>query len=206
MITVSVIEDDKSFREGLETLINSSGYFTTLCCYSSAETALPHIINNPPQIAIVDIKLPGKNGINVIAAIKEQRPEILCMVCSFYDDNEFIFDALKSGASGYILKDAMPEDIIASLKELHRGGAPMSRYIAKKVISVFQQNVKTPSLQELTRRENEMLRLTATGLSVNELSEQLGLSKHTVHTHLKNIYAKLHVTNRVEALNKLNAK
>lgn len=206
MITVSVIEDDQSFREGLEMLINDSGYFTTLCCYSSAETALPHIINNPPQIAIIDIKLPGKNGIDVIAAIKQQRPDILCMVCSFYDDNEFIFDALKNGASGYILKDSMPEDIITSLKELHHGGAPMSRYIAKKVISVFHKKEKLSGLPELTTRENEVLGLIATGLAVKQAAEQLKLSSHTVTKHLKNIYAKLHVSNRIEAMNKFNAK
>lgn len=206
MITVSVIEDDQSFREGLETLINGSDHFTTLCCYSSAETALPHIINNPPQIAIVDIKLPGKNGINVIAVIKQERPDILCMVCSFYDDNEFIFDALKNGASGYILKDSMPEDIIESLKELHRGGAPMSRYIAKKVISAFQKKETVASLPELTNRENEVLRLIATGIPVKQAAEQLGLSSHTVTKHLRNIYSKLHVSNKIEAMNKFNAK
>lgn len=206
MITVSVIEDDTSFREGLETLINGSGYFTILYSYPSAETALPHIITYPPQIAIVDIKLPGKNGIDVIAELKQQRPDTLCLVCSFYDDNEFIFNALKSGASGYILKDSMPQDIITSLLELHRGGAPMSRYIAKKVISVFQKEKKHIGLPELTVRENEVLGLIATGIAVKQVAEQLKLSSHTVTKHLKNIYSKLHVSNRIEAMNKFNAK
>ena len=204
MITVSIIEDDKDYREGLETLINNSGYFSVLHCYASAETALPHIIHHAPVIAIVDIKLPGKSGIDIIAVIKQQRPDVLCMVCSFYDDNEYVFDALKNGASGYILKDSMPNDIIESLKDLHMGGAPMSRYIARKVISVFQSKQSMVRLPELSERENEVLQLVATGITVKEISERLALSKHTVTKHLKNIYTKLHVTNKVEALNRLN--
>ncbi len=204
MVTVSIIEDDKDYREGLEMLISNSDYFSVLHCYASAEAAIPHIIHHPPVIAIVDIKLPGKNGIDIISVIKQQKPEVLCMVCSFYDDNEFVFDALKNGASGYILKDSMPNDIIESLKELHLGGAPMSRYIAKKVISVFQQRQNVAKLPELSERENEVLQLVATGITVKEISERMSLSKHTVTKHLKNIYTKLHVTNKVEALNRLN--
>lgn len=177
-----------------------------LHCYASAEEAIPHIIHHPPDIAIVDIKLPGKNGIDIISVIKQQRPEMLCMVCSFYDDNELVFDALRNGASGYLLKDAMPEEIIASLKELHMGGAPMSRYIAKKVIGIFQKTQHLTRLPELSERENEVLQLLATGITVKEVSERLSLSKHTVTKHLRNIYGKLHVTNRVEALNRLNQR
>ncbi len=166
--------------------------------------ALPHIADHPPQIAIVDIKLPGKNGVELIAAIKEKAPGILCMVCSFYDDDEFVFKALKNGASGYILKDSMPKQIIESLQELQEGGAPMSRYIAKKVINTFQAKKNHPKLSELSERENEILQLVATGLIVKEVAEKLYLSAHTVTKHLKNIYHKLHVNNRIEAVNRLN--
>lgn len=204
LITVSIIEDDKDYREGLETLINNSGYFKVLHCYSSAESALPHLIHHAPDIAIVDIKLPGKSGIDIITVIKQQQPQVLCMVCSFYDDNEHIFDALRSGASGYLLKDALPKDIIESLKELHLGGAPMSRYIARKVISVFQNKQSVARLAELSERENEVLQMVATGMTVKEISDRFALSKHTVTKHLKNIYSKLHVSNKVEALNRLN--
>ena len=204
MVTVSIIEDDKDYREGLETVISNSGYFRVKYCYSSAESALPHIIHHPPQIVIVDIKLPGKNGVDVISVIKQQLPDILCMVCSFYDDNEFIFNALKNGATGYILKDSSPTEIIEALQELNQGGAPMSRYIAKKVISAFQQKQNLPRLAELSERENEVLQFMATGLTVKEVSDKLALSKHTVTKHLKNIYNKLHVNNRVEAVNRLN--
>ncbi len=204
MITVSIIEDDKHYREGLETLINGSGTFSVLHSYPSAESALPHIAKHPPRIAIVDIKLPKMNGVELIGLIRERLPDTLCMVCSFYDDDEFVFNALKNGASGYILKDSMPQQIIESLKELYDGGAPMSRYIAKKVINTFQAKKNHPKLSGLSERENEILQLVATGLIVKEVADKLYLSAHTVTKHLKNIYHKLHVNNRIEAVNRLN--
>ncbi len=204
MVTVSVIEDDRHYREGLQTLINGSDFFKLLHSYASAEEAFPHIVQHPPAIAVVDIKLPGKNGADLILSIHQRAPAILCMVCSFYDDDEFIFSALKNGACGYILKDSMPRQILDSLRELYEGGAPMSRYIAKKVINSFQQKPSVPRLEELTGRENEILQMVATGLAVKEAALQLNLSAHTVTKHLKNIYHKLHVNNRVEAVNRLN--
>ena len=203
MVKVSIIEDDKHFREGLEQLINNTSRFKVLHSYASAEAALPHLINNPPDIAIVDIKLPGKNGIDLIANIKSGLPDILCMVCSYYDDNEYIFNALKNGAVGYIIKDARPNEILESLEEISQGGAPMSRYIAKKVVSVFQQKT-VHKLAELSDRENEILNLVATGLHIKEAVDKLYISQLTVKCHLRNIYSKLHVTNKVEAINKLN--
>lgn len=204
MITVSIIEDDKSYREGLELLLGNSDDFVLLHSYSSATSALEHIVNNQPKIAIVDIKLPDKNGAELIAEIKKVAPDVLCMVCSFYHDDEFVFRALGNGACGYILKDSMPQEILASLKELNEGGAPMSPYIARKVINTFQQKEKKNKLEELSARENEILELISTGLIVKEVSAKLFLSPHTVTRHLKNIYTKLHVNNRIEAINKFN--
>ena len=204
LITVSIIEDDKNYREGLELLINSAEGFKFGHSYSSAEKAMEHIVTHPPHIAIVDIKLPGKSGIEFIPDIKRTVPDILCMVCSFYDDDEFVFKALKNGACGYILKDSEPQEILASLKELYNGGAPMSHYIARKVISTFQQKEEKSRLAELSERENEILELISTGLIVKEVSARLYLSAHTVSTHLKKIYNKLHVNNRIEAINRFN--
>jgi DNA-binding NarL/FixJ family response regulator len=206
LITVSIIEDDQSYREGLEDFINASGEFRVLNSYPSAEAAFPHIIEHPPAIAVVDIKLPGVSGVDLIYRIKKMRPDIQCMVCSFYDDNEYIFNALRNGASGYLLKDSLAHEIIESLRELYNGGAPMSRYIARKVISVFQEKQETPKLSELTERENEILQLIATGMAIKEVAGELHLSAHTVTKHLKNIYTKLHVNNRIEAVNKLNQR
>lgn len=204
MVTVSVIEDDKHYRQGLEMLISDSGYFRLLHSYGSAEEAFPHIVQHPPEIAVVDIKLPGKNGVDLIGHIRDHLPETLCMVCSFYDDDEFVFNALKNGANGYVLKDSMPAQIIESLKELHQGGAPMSRYIAKKVINTFQAKKPHPHLSELSERENGILELIAKGLIVKEVADKLYLSVHTVTSHLKKIYNKLHVNNRIEAVNRFN--
>ena len=204
MVKVSIIEDDKHFREGLEQLINGSEQFRIHHSYASAEDAILHIVQHPPQIAIVDIKLPGKNGIDLIHLLKNQIPDTQFMICSYYDDNEYIFNALKNGAVGYILKDAKPEEILESLDELSKGGAPMSRYIAKKVVMVFQNKPQQHKLAELTTRENEILNKVSTGININELADNFSISPLTVKCHLRNIYSKLHVTNRVEAINKLN--
>lgn len=204
MIKVSIIEDDKHFRESLEYLINGSEQFRIHYSYASAEDAMRHIIEHPPQIAIVDIKLPGKNGIELIHVLKNQMPDTQFMICSYYDDNEYIFNALKNGAVGYILKDARPEEILESLDELNKGGAPMSRYIAKKVVMVFQNKPQQHKLSELTIRENEILNRVSTGININEMADSFNISPLTVKCHLRNIYSKLHVTNRVEAINRLN--
>jgi len=204
LITVSIIEDDPHFRAGLEILINNSKVFKVISSFKSAEEAAPAILKQPPQIAIVDIKLPGKSGVELIKEMKNALPDLLCMVCSYYDSDNYVFNALKNGASGYLLKDAMPSEIIESLKELHQGGAPMSRYIAKKVIGTFQDKSVSHQLSELTARENQVLHLVAEGLLIKEISDQLSLSNYTVKSHLKNIYTKLHVRNKIEAINKLN--
>ena len=204
MITVSIIEDDPHFRAGLEVLVNNSKIFKVISSYKSAEDAIASIFKQPPEIAIVDIKLPGKSGVDLIKELKNALPDLLCMVCSYYDSDNYVFNALKNGASGYLLKDAMPSEIIESLKELHQGGAPMSRYIAKKVIGTFQDKSVAHDLSELTARENQVLHLVAEGLLIKEISDQLSLSNYTVKSHLKNIYTKLHVRNKIEAINKLN--
>lgn len=204
LVKVSIIEDDKNFREALVQLINQSKKFRILHTYASSEEALNDIINHPPDIAIVDIKLPGKDGIDLIADLKELLPDTLCMVCSYYDNNDYIFNALRNGAAGYILKDAQPDEIMESLEELNNGGAPMSRFIAKKVVSFFEQKPTQHHLSELSNRENEILNQISTGLLVKEIADKLFISQLTVKCHLKNIYAKLHVNNKVEAINRLN--
>ena len=204
MTTISIIEDDPNFRSGLEVLIRNSKNFTVISSYASAEEAFPQLLRLPPDIAIIDIKLPGKSGVDLIKDLKIVFPDLLCMVCSYYDSDDYVFSAIKNGACGYILKDAMPNEIIESLEELKRGGAPMSRYIAKKVLATFHDKVISHHLAELTSRENEVLKLIAEGLLVKEISDQLSLSNYTVKSHLKNIYTKLHVRNKVEAINKLN--
>lgn len=204
MTTVSIIEDDPSFRAGLEVLIRNSKNFSVISSFGTAEEAFFQIRKQPPDIAIVDIKLPGKSGVELIKELKNALPDLLCIVCSYYDSDDYVFSAIKNGACGYLLKDAMPSEIIESLEELQRGGAPMNRYIARKVLNTFHEKVVAHHLAELTSRENEVLNLIAEGLLVKEISDQLSLSNYTVKSHLKNIYTKLHVRNKVEAINKLN--
>ena len=204
MTTVSIIEDDPHFRSGLEVLIRNSKEFAVMSSFATAEDALPLLIKQAPDIAIVDIKLPGKSGVELIKELKHALPNLLCMVCSYYDSDDYVFNAIKNGACGYILKDAMPSEIMDSLEELKRGGAPMNKYIAKKIITSFHEKVVSHHLSELTSRENEVLNLVAEGLLTKEISDQLSLSNYTVKSHLKNIYTKLHVRNKVEAINRLN--
>lgn len=207
LLKVSIIEDDKHYREGLTDLINKSGNYIVLASYPDAEQALSHISKHIPDIALVDIKLPGLNGVDLIYKIKSIAPDIKCLVCSFYDDNEYIFNALKNGASGYILKDSLPEEILNSLDELQKGGAPMSRYIAKKVIEVFQGGVNNPpTLNELSEKENKILHMFSEGKLPKEIIDSLEISQNTLSKHMQNIYSKLHVNNRMDALKKIKNK
>lgn len=155
---------------------------------------------------MVDIKLPGMNGANLVWHISQGNKDALCMICSIYDDDEFIFSALKNGALGYLLKDSSREQIIAALLGLEQGGSPMSPFIARRVIASFQQGPKAEPLPKLTDREKEILSQVSKGLTYKEISEEMFISYETVKQHIKNIYHKLHVQNKVEALNKLNRR
>lgn len=154
-------------------------------------------------IAMIDIKLPGMNGVKLVQEIRKVNNDVQCIICSLYDDDEFIFSALKNGALGYLLKDSTPDQITGALEEMMNGGSPMSPYIARRVIASFQHPKDSADLERLTEREHEVLELLAEGYLYKEIGEQLFLSPHTVKQHIKKIYNKLHVQNKVEALNKL---
>lgn len=181
-------------------VIESSSSFLLGGVYHSAEAALD-MIKDPPDIAIVDINLPGRDGIELIAQLQREST-IQCLVCSLHDDDEHIVRALENGAVGYILKDASVQQISGALVELVMGGAPMSPYIASRVISFFRKpKIKDQSVN-LSSREREVLQLVAQGLQYKEIADQLFLSTETVKKHMKNIYQKLHVQNKIEAVNK----
>jgi len=172
--------------------------------YSSAEAILPFI----PQlsgIVIVDIKLPGMNGAKLVSHITESNKQVQCIICSMYDDDEFIFSALKNGALGYLLKDSSGEQILAALEGLKNGGSPMSPYIARRVIASFQQQQQLKVSEILSEREHEVLQELAQGLIYKEIGEKLFISHETVKQHIKHIYQKLHVQNKIEALNRLRS-
>jgi NarL family two-component system response regulator LiaR len=204
MISVSIVEDHDQYRDLLATIISGNDNFKVLNVCSSAEDAMLGLVQNPPDIAIVDIQLKQISGIQLIEQVKSQIPNTLFLMCTAYQNNENIFNALKAGASGYIVKGSSPDEIQNAIIELHNGGAPMSPYIAKKVINLLQNKVE-PNNYNLTERELEVLSLLSKGLLYKEISDTLGITLNTVKNHCKNIYKRLHVQNRVEALNKFNS-
>jgi DNA-binding NarL/FixJ family response regulator len=207
-IRVAIVEDLQEVADGLAAFlqmdadIELSGSFRTA---EAAEIELPII---QPDIVIMDINLPGMTGIECVRRLKATSPQIQFMMFTVYENNEQVFEALKAGASGYLLKKTPPLQIIESVKELHLGGSPMSASIARKLVTVFQQH-DTPNTSEaakLTHREREVLELTARGLLYKEIAHQLGISFGTVRQHLYKVYEKLHVQNKTEAINKVYGK
>jgi len=203
MIKVSIVEDNDHFRNALETIVNHEKDITLVGSYSSAEKALSALEQSPPDIAIIDISLPGMRGTELIVRLKDKMRLTQFMVCTIHDDDDTIFEALKSGASGYILKDPVTAiEIVKAIHDLYNGGSPMSPFIARKVIGTFQKPAIKGANSLLSQREKEVLELVAQGLLYKEIAIRLTISAETVKKHLKNIYQKLHVQNKVEALNK----
>jgi|SRR5215207_5400006 len=198
---VSIIEDNAPFREALQLLIEGSAEFSLGNVYSSAEAAM-ELLQHPADIAIVDIQLPGKSGIELIRQLRMQRCPTQFLVCSMHDEDDKIISALENGAAGYILKDGSAQDIRQALLDVMKGGAPMSPYVARRVVSFFQKPRLSEAGALLSEREQEVLQLLSKGLQYKEIASQLYISTETVKKHLKNIYQKLHVQNKVEALNK----
>lgn len=182
------------------TLVNGSKNYQLGKVFSSAEAVLP-VIGELSGIVIVDIKLPGMNGANLVRLVSEANKSVQCIICSMFDDDEFIFSALKNGALGYLLKDSSGDQILAALDDLQQGGSPMSPYIARRVIASFQQPKEKKVSELLSEREQEVLQQLAEGLIYKEIGEKLFISHETVKQHIKHIYQKLHVQNKVEALN-----
>jgi two-component system, NarL family, response regulator LiaR len=203
MITLSIVEDNDQFRQALEAIITSQDDFLLIGCFESAEKAIPGLLDKPTDIVICDISLPGMRGTEMIVQLKDKLTRTQFMVCSIHDDNDIIFEALKCGASGYILKEPVTAaEIIKAIRDLYNGGSPMSPFIARKVIGSFQKPAIADENSLLSPREKEVLEWLAKGLVYKEIAIHLGVGTETVKKHLKNIYQKLHVQNKIEALNK----
>lgn len=204
-ISIAIVEDNHDIRQALEQIISMSGGFDLVCSCENGEDALVKLPIYLPKIVLMDINLGGMTGIEVVKELKPQHPEMLFMMCTVYEEDEKIFEALKAGASGYIIKKTAPSKLLEAIKELNQGGAPMSSQIARKVVTAFQSKpaVAAEGLVELlTKREMEILEMLASGLVYKEISEKLYISSETVRKHVYNVYNKLHVSNRVEAVNK----
>ncbi len=206
-ITICIVEDLDEVREGLKQFISLNTEFNVLDTFSTAEEALNEIPKLKPQIVIMDISLPGMNGIECIRQVKDKSPITQFMMFTVYENDEKVFEALKAGASGYLLKNTGLVQMIEALKELHNGGSPMSANIARKLVTVFRDKEKEAApIEVLSKRENEVLQLLSKGLLYKEISDQLSISTGTVRQHIHRIYEKLHVQNRTEALNKAFGK
>jgi len=206
-ITVAVVEDLEELREGLREYFLLDPEITVLGTYRTAEEAIQFLPAVSPDIVIMDINLPGMNGIECIRKLKGKLNATQFMMFTVYENDEKVFEALKAGATGYILKSTSIPLLIDAVKELHQGASPMSGNIARKVVVHFQQGQQTNTLPDiLSVREKEVLRLLAKGLLYKEISAQLSLSTGTVRQHIHNIYEKLHVQNRMEAVNKAFGK
>ena len=202
-ITLAIVEDLDEVREGLKQFISLNPEFKVLDTYKTAEEAVHEIPRQKPDVVIMDISLPGMNGIECIREIKNKVPQTQFMMFTVYENDEKVFEALKAGASGYLLKNTGLVQMIEALKELHTGGSPMSANIARKLVKVFHEQGKNTSVVEvLSQRENETLQLLAKGLLYKEIADQLHISTSTVRQHIHKIYEKLHVQNRTEAINK----
>ena len=206
-ITLAIVEDLDEVREGLMTFLSLSPEFKVLDTFKTAEQALEMIPGLQPDIVIMDINLPGMNGIECIRRISARNSHTQFMMFTVYENDEKVFEALKAGASGYLLKNTGLIHIIEALKELYQGGSPMSSNIARKLVNNFQQQPQKESLTgmaALSPRENEILRHLARGLLYKEIADKLTISTSTVRQHIHHIYEKLHVQNRTEAINKSN--
>jgi DNA-binding NarL/FixJ family response regulator len=206
-ISVCIVDDNSDLRNALEEIIEMSEGYKCLCTIGTAEEAIRQIPIFKPDVVLMDINLGGdETGIDCVKALKNIVPATNFMMCTVYEEDEKIFEALSAGASGYILKKTAPSRLLEAIRELYQGGAPMSSQIARKVVAAFQHKSTISSgsqeLDELSNREKEILEQLSKGLMYKEIAAELFISPETVRKHVYHIYEKLHVTNRIEAVNK----
>lgn len=204
MITVAIVEDNETVRNTLREMIDATPRLRCGGAYATAKEALLEIPRLQPEVVLMDIHLPGESGIACTARLKARFPKLQVIILTVYKDIEVIFQALKAGASGYLLKRAPAEEVLRAILDVHSGGAPMTSEIARLVVQSFQASSSSSGLHEqgLTPRELEILALLSDGSTNKEIAVRLGISSETVRTHLDHIYQKLHVQGRTEAVSK----
>lgn len=199
--TIAIIEDDPSLSGILTEIVTSSPSWNLVNTFSSAESALEEMSKSCPEVVLMDIQLPGMSGIECVAKLKALHPEVMVLMVTVYDNNERIFDALASGASGYLLKRDAPAKLLEALDDLLAGGSPMSSAIARKVVQHFQKAPPSRNKDhDLTTRETQILELLVKGSLYKEIAWELGIGFETVRSHIDNIYKKMHVRTRTEAV------
>lgn len=200
MISFAIVEDQPEMRASLVEWLGSVSGLRCVGAYETGEAALWQIPRVMPDVVLMDINLPGMGGVQCVSRLKETLPGLNVLMLTTYDDSEIIFDSLRAGANGYLLKNMPREELVQAVQQVHAGGAPMSLQIARKVINHFHPPKKSAGeLQELTNREQEILRLLAKGYMYKEIADQLGITMSTIRTHISAVYGKLHVHSRTEA-------
>ncbi len=199
---IAIVEDDHETRKNITAFLTATPDFEVVGSYADSETALSDCDFGATDVLLTDIDLPGKSGVELIGELKPKFARLQCLVLTVFEDEDHVFSALKAGATGYILKGARPGKLIDAIDEVMSGGSPMTGTIARKVMESFRQKEVLQSAQ-LTERENGLLNQLAAGLRYKEIADELQISIETVRTHIRNIYQKLQVQSRTEALNKL---
>lgn len=204
-ITLAIVEDSAAFQTRLRDFINATEDFKCVCTCGTVAAALAEVPAHAPDIVLMDLQLPDGSGVDCTFKLKTKLPDTEFMIFTVHADSEQIFDALKAGASGYLLKRTPPAEMLAAIRDLHRGGSPMSNEIARKVVQSFRKPERpaagsNPEVEALSPRQLEILQLLAQGNTVKEIADQLRLSVETVRSYVKVVYQKLHVRSRTEAL------
>ncbi len=201
--TIAIVEDNDELRATLARLLNRAEGFRCVSQFANAEAALEALPKERPDVVLMDINLPGINGVECVRKLKQTAPAILVVMLTAYEDTENIFNALAAGASGYLLKRAPRAELLEAIHEVRRGGSPMTTHIARKVVQSFQKAGPSPQATEnLSSREQEVLDCLSQGFLYKEIAEKLGISYETVHTYVRRIYEKLQVRTRTEAVAK----
>ena len=200
-IKVAIVEDSRGTRESLAELLGRAPTLRCVGAHANGEEALRDIPVEQPDVVLMDINLPGMSGIECVSRIRERLPKTQVLMLTTYEEADLIFDSLRNGASGYLLKNMPPSELVQAVEQVHSGGAPMSMQIARKVVNHFRQ-IKQPTseVEKLTKREHEILSLLAKGYLYKEIADQLGITLSTVRAHLHTIYEKLHVQSRTQAV------
>jgi DNA-binding NarL/FixJ family response regulator len=200
-IRVAIVEDNDSIRESLALILDGSPGLRCHGAWRTAEAALENLPRKPADVVLMDINLPGQSGIECVRQLKAMLPKLQIIMLTIEDDSQKVFESLKAGASGYLIKNLPPMQILAAVEEVHRGGSPMSSQIARMLVQQFQQAGRGhDQIAHLTPREEEVLGLAVKGYRSKEIADALSLSTQTVQTHFRNLYEKLHVRSRAQAV------
>jgi len=204
-ISIAIVEDEKNYNNALKKVINYQQDMKVIAQFFDGNDAMQNLPDISPDVVMMDIQLQDMLGIEIIEKLRKEMPDTQFIMCTSFDDDEKIFNSLKAGAMGYLVKGESMDKILSSIRDVYSGGAPMSFSIARRVLKYFERNLtEIKGFDELTEREKEVLELLSEGLLYKEIADKKCISIDTVKKHVGNIYRKLHVNNKVEAINKFN--